>query len=91
MTSIRSFSEGHQVGPPGQHGGLAAQSKGVLLLQADLGAMFLPPFGRPGQQGGVLALPLSHVEVGGMPVEVLVVRLEPDGPLAGAVADEQAG
>ena len=89
MTSIRWSLMATRSGRPASTAVSPTQPKGVLLFQADLGAVFLPPFGRPDQQGGVPALPLGQVEVGGTPVEVLVVRLEPDGPLARAVSDEQ--
>ena len=38
------------------------------------------------EKRGVIPQPLSLVEVGGLPGPILVVALEPEGPLAGFLA-----
>ena len=80
-----------EIGPAGQHGGLALQAKGVLGLGEDVVAAGQELVPGPGQQGGVLDLPSDGVEVGRLASPPLVVGLEPGGVFAGTLSGDQLG
>ena len=83
-------AEYQQVGLAGEDGGLAAEAEGVLTLDAGFVSALDPEVALLVEQLGVVGQPLGLVEVGGWLRPVLVMGLEPDGPLAGVLAGEQA-
>ena len=80
-----------QFGLAGQGGDAASEPEGVLALDANFLGFGFPLGFLLVEQGGVVQQPFGLVEVRGWLGPVLVVSLEPDGPLAGAFAGEDAG
>ena len=83
--------DGDQVGAAREDGGASLKPEGVLLLDEDVAAVGQPAVAEVVEEGGVGELPLGGVEVRGGSDSVLVMGLEPDGPFAGVVADQEAG
>ena len=81
----------YEVRLSGDGGGGASQAEEVLVLGVDLVADDLETIPFPVDQGGVLEHPAGAVEIGGRLLPVLVMGLEPTGPLAGVLAGQQLG
>ena len=75
----------------GEDGDVAAEAETVLVLDADVVAALEPEVALLVEQDGVVGQPLGLIEVGGGLCPTLVVGFEPGGPLAAALAGEQAG
>ena len=78
--------EHNEVGTAGQRGGLPAQPEGVLAFDENGAGVGFPLDLLLVEQRRVAHQPCGLVEVGRYPLPVLVVGLEPDGPLAGVLA-----
>ena len=82
------FVEDQEVGLAGEDGRVAAELKGVLVLDAYVVAALDPPVSVFVQECGMADEPVGLVEVGGLTVPALVPRFEPDGPFAGSFSGE---
>ena len=78
-----------QVGLARQHRCSAAELEAVLSLDVHIKATMLPVCFSLVEERGVVQPPLGLVELGRGSGPVLVMGLEPDGPLAGVLAGQQ--
>ena len=89
MTTLVS-GEDEQVGLAGEGSGLSAEVEGVLVLNADVVASLGPLVSLLVEEARMVGKPVGLVEVGRLLGPALMVGFEPDGPLAGVLAGEQA-